>query len=85
MELGIAIRRNEDGWLIEALPAEWKLSDRETVSKIPSLKKAKKNLAERWSIVLSCHGAVKNGDFLDENTALALAEEAFALPVRRPH
>ena len=85
-KLGIVLRRNEDEWLIEALPLGWKLSDRETVAEILNLKTADKNLAEHWAATLSCHEAVKDGDFLDEKTALALAEEAFALPVHRcPH
>ena len=85
-KLGIVIRRTRDEWLIEALPAGWKLSDRETVSEILNLKNAGENMAERWAATLSCHEAVKDGDFLDEKTALALAEAAFALPVRRcPH
>jgi DNA mismatch repair protein MutL len=81
-----AARGNSGEWLIEALPSGWKLSDRETVAEILSLKNAKENLAERWAATLSCRSAVKDGDFLDEKTALALAEEAFALPVSRcPH
>jgi DNA mismatch repair protein MutL len=95
-ELGIDIRREtvshsygistNGGWLIEALPAGWKLSINETIAEILNLKTAKENLAERWTAALACHTAVKDGDFLDEKTALALAEEAFALPVRRcPH
>jgi len=84
--LGIVIKKSEDEWLIEALPAGWKLSDRETVKEILSLKTAGENLAERWAATLSCHGAVKDGDYLDEETALALAEEAFTLSVRLcPH
>jgi DNA mismatch repair protein MutL len=86
-KLGIVIRRNKTGeWLIEALPPAWKLSDRETAAEILSLKNAKENMAERWAAALSCRAAVKVGDFLDEETALALAEEAFALPVHHcPH
>jgi DNA mismatch repair protein MutL len=85
-ELGIVLKKNDQGWLIEALPAGWKLSDRETVAEILALKTAGENLARHWATTLSCHRAVKEGDFLDEETALALAEEAFALPVTRcPH
>jgi DNA mismatch repair protein MutL len=85
-ELGIALRREEDEWLIEALPEGWKLSGRETSAEILSLKNAGENMAERWAAALSCRAAVKDGDFLDEQTALALAEEAFRLPVHRcPH
>ena len=85
-KLGIVIRKSNDEWLIEALPSLWKLSDQETVAEILSLKNAGENLAERWATTLSCRAAVKDGDFLDERTALALAEEAFSLPARRcPH
>jgi len=84
--LGIVIRKSGDEWLIEALPSLWKLSDRETVAEILSLKNSGENLAERWATTLSCRAAVKDGDFLDESAALALAEEAFSLPFRRcPH
>jgi len=84
--LGIEIRRGSDEWLIEALPSGWSLSDPETVAAILDLKNSTENMAERWAATLSCRRAVKEGDFLDEKTALALAEEAFALPVRLcPH
>ena len=85
-KLGIEIRRDGDEWLIEALPAGWTLSDPETVAAILDLKNSAENMAERWAATLSCRRAVKDGDFLDEKTALALAEEAFALPERLcPH
>ena len=84
--LGIDIRRGNDEWLIEALPSGWTLPDQETVTAILDLKNSVENMAERWAATLSCRRAVKDGDFLDEKTALALAEEAFALPVRLcPH
>jgi DNA mismatch repair protein MutL len=85
-KLGIVIRRSGGEWLIESLPAMWKLSDRETRAEILNLKNSDENIAERWAATLSCRSAVKDGDLLDERTALALAEEAFALPVQRcPH
>jgi len=84
--LGIIIKRNGDEWLIEALPVGWKLSDMETAEEILNLKNARENIGERWAATYSCRSAVKDGDFLDERTALALAEEALALPVSRcPH
>ena len=79
--LGIVIKRENSEWLIEAVPANWKVSDRETVAEILDLKNAKENIAKRWAATLSCRAAVKDGDFLDEQSALALAEEAFTLPV----
>jgi DNA mismatch repair protein MutL len=90
-KLGLVIKRYGSDqmsaeWLIEALPSGWKLSDKETAAEILSLKDAKENPAERWAATFSCRTAVKDGDFLDEKTALALAEEALALPVSRcPH
>ena len=85
-ELGIALKREGDEWLIEALPAGWNLSDSETVAEITNLKNSGENLAEHWAATLSCRKAVKDGDFLDEKNALDLAKAAFALPVRLcPH
>ena len=73
-------------WVIEALPAGWKLSDSETAAEILKLKDASENMAERWAATLACRAAVKDGDYLDEITALTLAEEAFALSEHRcPH
>ena len=84
--LGVVIKKEKNEWLIEALPAAWKLSDRETIAEILNLKIAKESMAEHWAATLACRSAVMDGDFLDEKTALALAEEAFALPVRLcPH
>ena len=84
--LGIVFTRSGDLWLIEALPVGWKRSDGETVAEILSLRNAGENMAERWAATLACHTAVRDGDYLDEGTALAIAEEAFALPIHRcPH
>jgi len=84
--LGIVLRKEKNGWLIEALPSLWKLSDRETVAEILNLKTANENLVERWAASLCCRRAVMDGDFLDEKSALALAEETFSLPSPRcPH
>jgi len=85
-KFGIVIRKEKDGWLIEALPSGWKYSDSETVAELLNLATAGSNFAERWAILLSCRAAIKDGDFLDETTALALAEEAFSIPAYRcPH
>jgi DNA mismatch repair protein MutL len=85
--LGIVITRDGGGgWLIEALPAGWQAGDGETVEEILKLRSAKENIAERWAATLSCHRAVKDGDYLDDGAALELAEAALALPVPRcPH
>ncbi|MCL2139255.1 MAG: DNA mismatch repair protein MutL, partial [Treponema sp.] len=79
-KMAIVIEKNEDGWCINALPAGWNLSDAETVREILGLRNAKENMAERWAATLSCHQAIKDNDFLDEASALALAKDALALP-----
>ncbi|MCL2320005.1 MAG: hypothetical protein FWC45_07960, partial [Treponema sp.] len=85
-KLGIVIRKCEDQWLIESLPSGWNLSDRDTVEEILNLKTAGADMAAHWAAALSCRAAIKDGDFLDEKTALALAEEVFAIPIHRcPH
>jgi DNA mismatch repair protein MutL len=84
--LGIKIEGENGAWRICALPENWKLSDPETVREILELKRSRENMAERWAATLSCHGAVKDGDYLDDDAALALAEAALCLPVPRcPH
>ncbi|MDR1128469.1 MAG: DNA mismatch repair endonuclease MutL [Treponema sp.] len=84
--LGIRMEKEGGSWRITALPESWKLSDPETVREILELGKSRENMAERWAATLSCHGAVKDGDYLDDGTALALAEAALRLPVPRcPH
>ena len=71
---------------MEALPAGWQLEDGETVEEILKLRTAKENIAEHWAATLSCHGAVKDGDYLDDGAALELAKAALALPIPRcPH
>jgi DNA mismatch repair protein MutL len=84
--LGIDIARDGEGWRVDALPAGWSLGDRETLEAILDLQNAGENMAERWAATLACHAAVRDGDCLDDAAAMALAEEALALPVPRcPH
>ncbi|MDR1575028.1 MAG: DNA mismatch repair endonuclease MutL [Treponema sp.] len=84
--LVVEIKRDGDGWRIEALPALWRLGDGETVRQILDLRKAGENMAERWAATLCCHQAVRDGDYLDDASAFALAKEALALPDPRcPH
>jgi DNA mismatch repair protein MutL len=85
--LGIRVEAAEEGlWHIGALPENWRLSDQETLKALRELQEAGENMAERWAATLSCHSAVRDGDYLDDRTALALAEAALALPVPRcPH
>ncbi|MDR0313733.1 MAG: DNA mismatch repair endonuclease MutL [Treponema sp.] len=85
-DLGITIEEDEGGWRIEALPAGWRLSDSETIREILSLRTAGRNMAEHWAATLSCKRAVKDGDFLDDESALDLAERTLRLPDPRcPH
>jgi DNA mismatch repair protein MutL len=85
--LAVLIERDESGmWRIEALPANWRLSDAETIREILGLRNAGENMASRWAATLCCHAALRDGDYLDDSSALALAKEAFALPDPRcPH
>ncbi|MDR1618897.1 MAG: DNA mismatch repair endonuclease MutL [Treponema sp.] len=84
--MGIDITRDGEGWRIDALPADWRMGDRETLEAILDLRNAGEHMAERWAATLACHGAVRDGDYLDDDAAMALAEEALALPVPRcPH
>ena len=85
-KLAIVIEQDGDGWRIDALPQGWRLGDAETVQEILALRTAGENIGERWAATLCCHQAVRDGDYLDDATALALAEQALALPVPRcPH
>ncbi|MDR2070807.1 MAG: DNA mismatch repair endonuclease MutL [Treponema sp.] len=84
--LGVVITREERGWYIEALPSGWKLSDTETVRSILDLRTAGENMVEHWAATLSCHGAIKDGDYLDDTAALTLAKKVLELHNPRcPH
>jgi len=85
-KLAIVVERDADGWRVDSLPAGWKLSDSETVREILDMRNAAGNAAERWAAVYCCHKAVRDGDYLDDDAALALLKEALALPDPRcPH
>jgi DNA mismatch repair protein MutL len=84
--LGVQIEADGSGWRVEALPAGWRMDDAETVQAILGLRMAGENMAERWAATLCCHQAVRDGDWLDDSSAFALAREALALPDPRcPH
>ena len=84
--LGVEIAQDGNSWRVEALPAGWRLGDAETVREILELRKAGENMAERWAATLCCHEAVRDGDWLDDASAFALAREALDLPDPRcPH
>ncbi|MDR1219503.1 MAG: DNA mismatch repair endonuclease MutL [Treponema sp.] len=81
--LGVVVEKDEGGggkWFIEALPAHWRLGDSATVKAILELRLAGENIAERWAATLACHAAIKDGGYLDNTAALALAESALSLP-----
>ena len=78
--LAIVVERDGGSWRVDSLPANWKLSDSETVREILDLRNAGANIAERWAAVLCCHQAVRDGDYLDDATAMDLVREALALP-----
>jgi DNA mismatch repair protein MutL len=78
--LGVVLENGGGGdWRITALPAGWKAGDGETVEELLLLRTAGKNLTERWAAALACRTAIKDGAWLDDETALALAEAALAL------
>jgi len=84
--LGITIEKDGNGWRIDALPADWRLDDSQTVKEILNLREAGENIAKRWAATLSCHHAIRDGENLDGESALALAKEALMLPEPRcPH
>ncbi|GMO49716.1 MAG: DNA mismatch repair endonuclease MutL [Termitinemataceae bacterium] len=84
--LGLVIDGSDHHWEITALPAIWNLSDSETVKKILDLERSSENFAERWASTVACHAAIKDGTYLDNETALALANDALNLDILRcPH
>jgi DNA mismatch repair protein MutL len=85
-KLGVEIEKDGDGWRIEALPPDWRLSDAATVKEILELRTAGENMAERWAATVCCREALKDGEYPDDETAFELGREALALPDPRcPH
>ncbi|MDR1388554.1 MAG: DNA mismatch repair endonuclease MutL [Treponema sp.] len=77
-QLGILLKNEGNGnWLIDALPAGWGQGD--TVQEILALRNAGGNMTEHWAATLACKAAIKDGGYLDDSAALALAKEALAL------
>jgi DNA mismatch repair protein MutL len=84
--LGIDIKKDKDSWRIEALPADWRMGDAQTVKEILELRSAGENMAERWAATLCCHAAIKDGDIPDDETVFNIGREALELPDPRcPH
>jgi len=77
--LGIDIEKDGDGWRIDALPADWRMSDAATVKEILELRTAGENMAQRWAATCCCRAAIKDGDYPDDETAFALGKEALFL------
>ena len=78
--LGIVLENGGGAsWVIKALPAGWKKTDSETVESILALHKTKGSIAESWAATLACHTAIRDGAYLDDGAALALAEAALSL------
>jgi DNA mismatch repair protein MutL len=76
--LGIALESEGNGaWCIEAFPESWKTGD--MAGEILALRNGGKSLAESCAASFACRSAVKDGDFLDDEGSLALAEAALAL------
>ena len=76
--LGIVLENEGNGaWRIEALSSAWKNLD--PVEEILALQTAGKDFHEQITARLACRTAVKDGDYLDDETALSLAEAALSL------
>jgi DNA mismatch repair protein MutL len=85
-KLGVIIKKAGDAWVVEELPALWRLSDAETVREVLSLREAGENIVERWAATIACHAAIKDGSQMDAASALNLAAQALKLPARYcPH
>jgi len=89
-QLGVDIEKDSESpkgnWLITALPVDWRITDAATVKEILELRTAGENMAKRWAATLCCRAAIKDGDYPDDETALALAKEAlFLSDPRCPH
>jgi len=84
--LGVEIKKDADTWSIEALPADWRMGDSQTVKEILELRQAGENMAKRWAATCCCRAAIKDGDILGDETAFELGKEALLLPDPRcPH
>ncbi|WP_461256117.1 DNA mismatch repair endonuclease MutL [Treponema sp. R80B11-R83G3] len=84
--LGIEIKKDANTWSIEALPADWRMGDSQTVKEILELRLTGENMAKRWAATCCCRSAIKDGDILGDETAFELGKEALLLPDPRcPH
>jgi DNA mismatch repair protein MutL len=69
-------------WKIEALPVQWRLGDEDTVREILSLRSSGENIARRWAATIACHAAIRDGDIIDDDSALDIASQALELPIK---
>ncbi|MCL2557263.1 MAG: DNA mismatch repair endonuclease MutL [Treponema sp.] len=84
-QMSLTIAREGEGWKVSALPAGWTLDAGETVREILACEPGAR-ASERWAMTYCCHKALRDGDYLDDGAAAALAREALALPDPRcPH
>jgi DNA mismatch repair protein MutL len=86
---GLGLRLEQEAphlWRIETLPAGWCASDGETVKAVLALPRTGAGFVESWAASCACHTAVRDGAFLDERTALNLAQEVMDIPIHHcPH
>jgi DNA mismatch repair protein MutL len=73
-------------WRLEALPVGWHADDGKTIEAVLALPRTGTSFIESWAASCACHTAIRDGAFLDERTALNLAQEAMDMPVHHcPH
>jgi DNA mismatch repair protein MutL len=87
VRFGFELVEEEHGnWRIERLPPGWTASDRETIENILALPRTGAGFFEAWAATCACHTAIRDGAYLDEQSALSLAWAALSMPVQRcPH
>jgi DNA mismatch repair protein MutL len=85
--LGIRLEREAPhAWRLETLPAGWRATDGETIEAVLALPRTGMSFVESWAASCACHTAIRDGAFLDEQTALRVAREAMDIPIHHcPH
>ena len=86
-EVGIDIERLESGeWEVRSLPEGFHSLEEEIVAFVKQAKGTRRELEQELYARMSCRAAVKEGDSIDEVTAVELIKQAFALDhARCPH
>ncbi|MDR1231523.1 MAG: DNA mismatch repair endonuclease MutL [Spirochaetaceae bacterium] len=87
VRLGIHIEQEVPHiWRLDSLPAGWRADDAATVKAVLALPRTGTSFVESWAASCACHTAIRDGAFLDERTALDLAQAAMDIPVHHcPH